>query len=181
VDLERTTRMPEEEALRILEVLESRGVGAVVGGGWGVDALVGRRTREHSDLDLWLTAAAFEPFVVAAGELGVDRLSPWPGDRPWNFVVTDGSLLRIDLHLYEELPDGEVRYGSALSGVRFPQSALRGTGVIGGRPVRCEALEWSLRWHQGYPPRDVDRHDVALLSDLAGLSAPDGYRVPRGT
>lgn len=181
MDSERTTRMPACEALRVLQVLEAHGVGAVVGGGWGVDALVGRQTREHSDLDLWVAAEAFEPFVVAAGELGIDRLSPWPGDRPWNFVVTDGSLLRVDLHLHEELPDGEVHYGSALSGVRFPQSALRGTGVIGGRPVRCEAPEWSLRWHQGYPPRDVDRHDVALLSNLTGHPVPDGYEVPRGT
>ncbi|WP_206691338.1 nucleotidyltransferase domain-containing protein [Quadrisphaera sp. INWT6] len=181
MDPERTTRMPLDEALRVLDVLEAHGVGAVVGGGWGVDALVGQQTREHSDLDLWLTAEAFEPFVVAAGELGVDRLSPWPGDRPWNFVVTDGALLRLDLHLHEELPGGEVHHGSAAAGVRFPRAALQGTGVIGGRSVRCEALEWSLRWHQDYPPRAVDRHDVALLSGLAGRPVPEGYEVPRGT
>ncbi len=177
--------MPLHEAVRTLEALDAHGVGAVVGGGWGVDALVGRQTREHSDLDLWLTAAAFEPFVVAAGELGIDRLSPWPGDRPWNFVVTDGALLRIDLHLYEELPDPAaddgVHYGSAVDGVRFPGSALEGTGLLGGRVVRCEALEWSLRWHQGYPPRAVDHHDVSLLSELAGLPVPEGYGVPRVT
>jgi len=181
VDPERTTRMPVDEALRVLDALDAHGVGAVVGGGWGVDALAGHQTREHSDLDLWMTASAFEPFVVAAGELGVDRLSPWPGDRPWNFVVTDGALLRLDLHLYEELPDGDIHYGSALGGARFPQAALDGAGVIGGRPVRCEALPWSLRWHQGYPPRAVDRRDMTLLSTLAGLPVPAGYEVPRDT
>lgn len=168
--------MPVAEALRILGALDAHGVAAVVGGGWGVDALVGRQTREHSDLDLWLTATAFEPFVVVAGEVGIDRLSPWPGDRPWNFVVTDGSLLRIDLHVHE-LVDDDVHYGSALNGVTFPRAALEGRGTIGGRAVRCESLPWSLRWHQDYAPRDVDRHDVTQLCVLAGLPVPHGYEL----
>jgi lincosamide nucleotidyltransferase A/C/D/E len=169
--------MPADEVLRVLSALDAHGAGAVVGGGWGVDALVGRQTREHSDLDLWLSAADFEPFVVAAGELGIDRLTPWPGDRPWNFVVTDGALLRIDLHLHEPVDDDEVHYGSAVGGARFPRAALQGSGVIGGRDVRCESLPWSLRWHQDHAPRDVDRHDVTRLCELAGLPVPHGYEL----
>ena len=44
--------MNAERVLEILDRLRSHGVTASVDGGWGVDALVGRQTRPHEDLDL---------------------------------------------------------------------------------------------------------------------------------
>ena len=43
-------------------------------------------------------------------EHGLDRIHPWPGDRPWNFVLHDGRTRRVDLHLYETLGDGSIQY-----------------------------------------------------------------------
>ena len=107
--------------------------------------------REHSDLDLWLAAADLEPLFVAFAGCGVDRVLPWPGDRPWNFVLHDGARRRVDLHLYESLSFESWHYGNVISGEVFPAAALQGRGVIAGRPVRCDAPEWALRWHSGYP------------------------------
>lgn len=36
----------------MLAVLGGAGADVWVGGGWGIDALVGRQTRQHRDLDL---------------------------------------------------------------------------------------------------------------------------------
>lgn len=74
--------MTAESAVRLLGTLGEHGVDACVGGGWGVDALLGEQTRAHSDLDLWLAAADIEPLFVAATRVGIDRILPWPGDRP---------------------------------------------------------------------------------------------------
>jgi lincosamide nucleotidyltransferase A/C/D/E len=109
----------------------------------------------------------------------VDRVCPWPGDRPWNFVLHDGGRLRVDLHLYEPLPDGSLHYGSAVNGDRFPADALTGQGEIAGVPVRCEAAEWAVRWHTGYPPREIDRHDVGLLCDRFGIDLPATFMPSR--
>ena len=98
-----------------------------------------------------------------------------PGDRPWNFVLHDGAAIRTDLHLYEVRPDGQIHYGSAIDGVTFPAEALSGEGLIAGVPVRCEAPEWSVRWHTGYPARDVDRHDVPRLCARFGIPLPPGF------
>jgi lincosamide nucleotidyltransferase A/C/D/E len=76
-----------------------------VGGGWAVDALLGEQTRPHTDLDLWASADDFEGLVAALVDAQVDRLLPWPGDRPWNFVLHDGGERRVDLHLYERVGD----------------------------------------------------------------------------
>jgi lincosamide nucleotidyltransferase A/C/D/E len=100
---------------------------------------------------------------------------PWPGDRPWNFVLHDGARRRVDLHLYEQRPGGAFHYGSALSGEAFPAEALGGSGTIAGVPVRCESAEWSLRWHTGYTPRPSDRHDVRALCQRFGLPLPEGF------
>jgi len=167
--------MSEDDAVALLRRLGEHRVDACVGGGWGVDALLGRQTREHSDLDLWLPAAHLEHLFVAFAAVGLDRIFPWPGDRPWNFVLHDGADLRVDLHLYEACPDGSVYYGSALDGEVFPAEALDGAGTIAGVPVRCEAAEWSLRWHTGYQARDVDHHDVPLLCRRFDLALPPAF------
>jgi len=164
--------MPPVTACALLATLDAREVRACVGGGWAVDALVGRQTREHSDLDLWLSATDLEGLFVAFATVGVDRIHPWPGDRPWNFVLHDGISRRVDLHLYEVLPDGRLQYGSVTAPFVFEADDLSGRGTIAGTPVRCERPEFSLSNHSGYPLRDVDRHDVALLCEHFGLPVP---------
>jgi lincosamide nucleotidyltransferase A/C/D/E len=167
--------MTAESALGLLHSALAEDVDVCVGGGWAVDALLGRQTREHSDLDLWVRACDAHPLFVALARRGVDRVFPWPGDRPWNFVLHDGEALRVDLHFYEPLVDGGWHYGSSAADESWPAAALEGRGTIAGTDVRCEAAEWSVRWHSGYPLRDVDRHDVRLLCERFGLELPEGH------
>lgn len=46
--------MSAKSATTTLTALDARDAEVWVGGGWGVDALLGEQTRQHSDLDLWL-------------------------------------------------------------------------------------------------------------------------------
>lgn len=168
-------RMPADQARQVLEELTVGRVGVVLGGGWCVDALLGEQTREHSDLDLWVPADQLHELLGVVAALGVDRVLPWPGDRPWNWVLHDGGSRRIDLHLYEPRTDGSWHYGSALGGESFPDESLSGRGVVDGLVVRCESPAWAVRFHTGYPPRPVDRHDVRLLCERFALERPDGF------
>lgn len=168
--------MPAKTATDLLRSLTQSGVDFCVGGGWGVDALLGEQTRLHSDLDVWVPAAHMEPLVLCLAGLSIDRVAPWPDMRPWNFVLHDTATLRVDLHFYEELSTEMLHYGAATGGHTFPAHALGSTGSIDGLTVRCEAAEWSVRWHTGYPLRDVDRVDVPLLCDRFGIPLPEAYR-----
>ena len=163
------------DVVALLGRLSDHQVDVCVGGGWGVDALLMEQTREHSDLDVWVPAAHLERLFPALAGAGIDRILPWPGDRPWNFVLHDGFRLRVHLHLFEALPDGSLHYGSAVDGVTFPVEALAGTGRIKGMPVRCEAAAWAVRWHTGYEPPEVDRHDVPLLCRRFGIDLPPAF------
>ena len=168
--------MPPETVRTLMTALDERGVDACIGGGWAVDALLGRATRPHADLDVWVDANDFEGLLAAFGDQGVDRIHPWPGDRPWNFVLHDGLSRRVDLHVYETLGDGRLHYGSVTAPFIFTDQDLSGRGEIAGRSVRCERPAFALRNHTGYELRDIDRHDVAALCERFGLQPPESYR-----
>jgi lincosamide nucleotidyltransferase A/C/D/E len=168
--------MDEASAVEILDAFVAGGVEPCVGGGWAIDALLGEQTRAHADLDVWLPATSFDRAVEVFVRVGIDRLYPWGDDRPWNLVVHDGARRRVDLHLYEILANGELHYGGVETGETFPAAALQGSGALGGRPVRCEAPEWALRWHTGYPPRREDLHDIPRLCARFGLDCPAELR-----
>jgi lincosamide nucleotidyltransferase A/C/D/E len=167
--------MPASAAVAVLAALASERVDACVSGGWAVDALLGTQTRPHSDLDLWAPAPQLSALFTALAACGVDRMYPWPGDRPWNFVLHDGGSLRVDLHLYESLGDGRLQYGSVLAPFNFGPGDLAGVGTIGAIGVVCETPPFVLRCRGGYAPRPADRRDVALLCERFGLPAPEGY------
>jgi lincosamide nucleotidyltransferase A/C/D/E len=100
--------MAAEDVTALIDGLDENAVEACVGGGWAVDALLGEQTRRHSDLDLWVPAAKLEQLFRVFAQHGISRIFPWPGDRPWNFVLHDDIHWRVDLHLYEPLADGTI-------------------------------------------------------------------------
>lgn len=167
--------MPAAEAAALLRALSQHGVDVCVGGGWGVDALLGEQTREHSDLDVWVEASALEGLFRVLASHDLDRIYPWPGDRPWNFVLHDGLTRRVDLHLYENIGDA-IHYGSVLDPFMLPHEALSHGGVIDGYAVRCEEASWAVSFHTGYIPRPSDHHDVTGLCERYHLELPPGYR-----
>lgn len=150
--------MTAEDVLEILSALD--GAQVWIGGGWGVDALVGRQTRPHADLDL-MHRQEQEPFVVEAlAKAGFAETLSW---RPVRFVVGDAGGREIDLHPLRFAADGSAAQ-SSLTDVpfRYPASAFV-TGTIGGVVVPCLSVEQQVCFHQGYEPRERDLHDLAQL------------------
>ncbi|MFE4718463.1 nucleotidyltransferase domain-containing protein, partial [Streptomyces sp. NPDC056728] len=70
-------RMTGESALSVVSALDSHGVRFCIGGGWAVDALLGKQTREHSDLDTSQPAAELDQHNVSFSGLGTDLDLPW--------------------------------------------------------------------------------------------------------
>ncbi|WNF00908.1 amino acid transporter [Streptomyces luomodiensis] len=160
--------MTGDDVLEILDTLRKAGADVWIGGGWGIDALLGRQTRPHRDLDL-MHRQEQEPAVVAAlAEAGFTESLNW---RPVRFVVADTAGREIDLHPLAFTPDGRATQASPEPGRPFIYpAACFVTGVIQHRTVPCLSAEQQVSFHQGYEPTDHDRHDMARLREAFGIA-----------
>src|SRR4051794_40112845 len=153
------------EVLRVLRALEQAGCRAWVGGGWGVDALAGRQTRPHRDVDLALDAGGEAAALAALAGLGYAVETDWRPVRV-ELVAGDGER-RVDLHPVEFDGRGNGRQADLDGGhFDYPAECFISGGSIGGVRVPCLSAAQQRRFHAGYQPRDVDLHDLALLERL---------------
>ncbi|MFJ9148481.1 nucleotidyltransferase domain-containing protein [Streptomyces sp. NPDC102270] len=160
--------MDADAVLHILDLLRRAGAEVWVGGGWGIDALVGEQTRDHRDLDL-MHRREQEPAVVAvlAGVGFVESLDL----RPVRFVVTDPGGREVDLHPLVFAGDGSAVQASGEPERPFAYPAAGFvTGSIGGTAVPCLSAEQQVYFHQGYEPAERDRHDMAQLRRVFGIA-----------
>jgi lincosamide nucleotidyltransferase A/C/D/E len=168
--------MTADAVLAVLEALGRGGVAASVAGGWAVDALLGRVTRDHGDLDLAIDTADVERAVALLGDVGfaIDA-----DERPARLALRDGDRV-VDLHPVVWAADGLGRQ-TGLAGEVFiyPPGSTQAVGRISGREIRCLTPELLVRFHEGYAPRPIDRQDMAALADAFDVALPAAYLPDR--
>lgn len=147
----------------VLDLLRAHEVRVWIGGGWGIDALVGHQTRAHADLDIAVVEAETALAVLAAA--GFEVVADWP---PGRVAVrrTDGA--EVDVHPIVFRPDGSA-VQTTHEGVEYvyPGDGFT-TGRIGGRRVPCITAALQVAFHAGYEPQETDAADMATLRE-AGL------------
>jgi len=157
--------MPSGEVIRIVGLLERQGLSVWLDGGWGVDALAGRQTRPHDDLDVAILLSEAEAVISALAGAGYRVFGD---EMPTRVDLRDEHDHRVDLHPItldasgnglQQLQDGG--FGT------YTAEGLSGTGVIDGRRLRCLSRALQLAFHQGYELDDGDRHDIRVLENLA--------------
>jgi lincosamide nucleotidyltransferase A/C/D/E len=165
--------MTSDAVLEFVEWMEASSIDIWLDGGWGIDALLGEQTREHSDLDIIIRAEDAPRLVEAARSCGYISRS---GGTHANFALETKSGQEVDVHaiVFDErgfgvfsLPDGRKW--------PFPPSAFQGQGQVRGKPVRCLSPEAQVQCHaQGYEPDVNDLRDMKMLQDRFGVLLPLG-------
>ena len=146
--------MTAQDVIAFIELLTPHHIDVCIDGGWGVDALLGRQTRIHADLDIALQhkdVALIRALLEARGYSDVLR----DDTRECNFVLGDDEGHLIDFHSYTFDSSGYIIFG-----VEYPYDSLKGSGIINGYPVRCITPEWMVKFHTGYTIDEDDYHDV---------------------
>lgn len=169
--------MAAAAVVQLLQLFEHAQVNAWVDGGWGVDALLGRQTRPHGDLDLVVpesdVPAAHAPLTSAGFRVLRDLLP-----TAIAYVHPDGR--EVDLHPVALTPDGggdqDLAGDRDLTASPPFHYGPPARGVIAGAAVRCVDGETQLRAHCGYVPSAKDHTDVAALVDHLAVDLPEGYR-----
>ena len=169
--------MSATDVLDVLDTLERGGVPCWLVGGWGVDALVGRQTRRHPDVDVAIDRRFLASALSALAATGFqtvhhDLLPAW---MPRLIILRDARRRWVELmpvDVPEPAPGEDGRPESMR--FRYDDDSIT-TGTVGGRSVRCLAAPVQLLFHSKYAPRANDRHDVRVLTERFRLPAPAGY------
>ena len=147
--------------------LDNLGIEIWIDGGWNVDALLGRQTRPHKDLDIAIEWKDVPKLRELLAEQGYKQIK---ADSQWNFVLGDDNSHEIDVHAFVFDDKGNI-----VEGIMYPAASLTGTGVIDSQKVRCVSAESVVAFHSGYELTDVDFKDVFALCEKFGMDLPEEY------
>jgi len=169
-----------KDVVELYEELARLDVEIWIDGGWGVDALLGRQTRHHKDLDIAIQQKDLPAFHNLLEQNGYIETRPEDA-KPWNFVLADRNAREVDVHVIVLDADGNGLYGPIEKGVMYPAASLAGTGTIDEHPVRCISPEWMVKFHSGYELEEKDFKDVLALCETFGIPLPEEYARGAGS
>ncbi len=166
--------MEEKDVINLYYKLKNLDIKIWIDGGWGVDALLGKQTRFHKDLDIAIQQkdiTAFRKLLEVQGynEIKLDIA------RPHNFVLADDYNYEIDVHVIVLNDKGDGIYGPVENGEVYPAASLTGKGKIGNREVNCISPEYVVKFHSGYDLKKKDCKDVLAVCREFGLEIPNEY------
>jgi lincosamide nucleotidyltransferase A/C/D/E len=167
--------MTASDAADLYRAFNDAGIRVWVDGGWAVDALLGRQTRPHQDLDIAIEqcdVATLRELLAARGYSDVPR----DDTSAWNFVLGDDQGRDVDVHVMIFDPGGNGRYGPAEKGMMYPAASLTGAGMIDGMAVKCISAESMVKFKTGYELSEKDFADVAALCERFGIEYPAEHR-----
>jgi len=167
--------MTVQRVTKLIQAFDEAGIDVWVDGGWGVDALLGKQSRSHKDLDIAIQQNDLHKLMETLQTRGF-REKGEAHARPWNFILTDNSGLEVDVHVINIDQNGDGIYGPPENGEKYPESALTGKGVIGGFRVKCVSAEDAVKFHSGYELKEKDFQDVLALCKKFNIELPKEYR-----
>jgi lincosamide nucleotidyltransferase A/C/D/E len=165
-------QMSLDDVLDVMAALESCGVAYRIAGGWGIDVLVGRQTREHFDLDLVLENYERDETRAcgALRVLGFHNRETTDGGiwMPAVTMLNDGRGRRIELMGIDwDRVQSAFRTENACTADDAPLDhlveAVLGVGLINGRPAPCLSRRAQLLFHTGFSPTSEHLRDLQAL------------------
>lgn len=149
-------------------------------GGWAMDFYLGRISREHEDIDLFVWADDADRLMESLAAAGFEEIGGAPPEAQRN-LVKDGEELQIALLARNERGDIVVA-GGPWAGCSWPEGMLDGLpGRIGNlvcpiiNPrVQIEIKERFTEWRPDLPVRDKHREDIARLRAAMAAHADEG-------
>ena len=155
------TSLPE--VLAVLAALRAVGCRFWLEGGWGVDALVGRQTRAHRDVDVDFDATREGAVLDALAALGYSIQTDW---RPTRVELAAPGRGWVDLHPLVANSDGSARQRALDGGWHEFHRSWFTTGTLAGERVPCVSVQAQRVFRSGYELRPVDHHDLTELDRL---------------
>jgi hypothetical protein len=162
----------------VVSALGAAGISAWLFGGWGLDARIGRITREHGDVEFWVERADAERSKAVLAAAGATALATQPPAEACEFTW-DG--VDFSTAYFDRQPDGSfIQLQGRWSDWRFPPGSFGDEpGMLDGKPVLAMSVAGMLAMKEQYPHlrnggpwRQKDIDDIKVLRGLAAEANP---------
>lgn len=164
-------KMSAEALVELLQAIHEASLEIWLDGGWGVDALLGKQTREHGDVDIVIRTSDV-PILMEV--LSTSGFSVKDGQVPNSFVLANDEGLEVDVHsvVFDDQGNGVYRMQNGQDWL-YPAEGFEGKGTVGGMLVKCLSAETQVLCHaHGYEPGESDIHDMELLREKFDVELP---------
>jgi len=164
----------------VVNVLEGAGISAWLFGGWGLDARIGRITREHGDVEFWVERADARRSKALLVEAGATALATQPPEEACEFTW-DGA--DFSTAYFDRRPDGAfIQLQGRWSDWLFPPDSFGNEpGLLDGIPVLAMSVAGMLAMKEQYPHlrngRPWRQKDIDDIKVLRGLAAETDART----
>lgn len=133
-------------------------------GGWAVDVLYGRQTREHRDIDINFDAKHTEILINKLEKIGYKIDTDL---RPVRTELYSEVYGYLDIHPFILLENGKSKQANFDGGFYEFEEDYFDNFVFEGRTIPCISLKGQKIFHTGYELREKDKHDILILNDLS--------------
>ena len=165
--------MTAADVLEIVTVIEQAGIDVWLDGGWAIDALVRKHTRQHEDLDVVVALNKVETIKQVLGERGFKVTED---ELPTRLAMRNTKGHNVDFHTVTfDKGGGGIQKLQDGRSYRYPPEGFAGIGEVGGQKVKCITAEVQAECHYGYQPDDKDRHDMQVLNQCFGIELKEPY------
>ncbi|MEV7806909.1 hypothetical protein AB0O28_28555 [Microbispora sp. NPDC088329] len=163
---------------RVVAVMQAADIPAWLFGGWGLDARIGRITREHGDVEFWVERIHAERSKEILVEAGATALTTQPPEESCEFALDD---VLFSTAYFDRRPDGSFSPLGRWSDWLFPPGSFGDEPVaLHGTPVPAMSVSGMLAMKEqfphlrnGRPWRQKDLADIEILRRLACLEIGD--------
>ncbi|MBN2503581.1 MAG: nucleotidyltransferase family protein [Anaerolineales bacterium] len=168
-----------EEVIKLYQLLESHHIPIWLTGGWGIDALLGKQTRPHKDLDVIMLLDDVKRMCDLLAKHGYTLEMLWEENRfavdsmgnqvATAFVLQHANGCQLDAHAMTLDAHGNgIPAWEEAEDFIFTQAELSGQGVITELNVPCITPESQIKCHTGYELPEKQKTDLALLQAKFG-------------
>ena len=155
----------KEDLMSVISLFESAGITYWIDGGWGVDILAGKQTRNHRDIDVNYDAQQTEKLLCMLLDCGYKIDTDW---RPVRIELYSEKYGYLDIHPFILNEDGTSKQADLEGGFYDFERDFFGNASFEGRIIPCISIKGQKIFHSGYELREKDRHDIAILEAISG-------------
>jgi hypothetical protein len=165
---------------KVTGVMRAADISAWLFGGWGLDARIGRITREHGDVEFWVERLHAERSKAVLVGSGATALATQPPEEACEFTLDSAPFSTA---YFDRRPDGSFSQPRGRwSDWLFPPGSFGDEPVtLDGTPVLTMSVSGKLAMKEqfphlrnGRPWRQKDIADIGVLRGLASGARTDG-------